>query len=205
MFGIWGGFCCSISSGLLTAVLVNHWLDDSAAGDGPARLLSLLGGHFNLVLQSCRSGHKVPEPAMFSSALQHLGVTSQQVDCIYICLSVTITVYPGRFQREYQCSMFSCPSDFRLCGWMQTRKVWRQQREQGWRPSWWKIWMTLWANWPTLLEFRCGPEQFDLVLLEEGKTLTGRWVPNKLLWQWTEEQDELLWLMNFTRFSFLTV
>ncbi len=151
MFGIWGGFCCSISSGLLTAVLVNHWLDDSAAGDGPARLLSLLGGHFNLVLQSCRSGHKVPEPAMFSSALQHLGVTSQQVDCIYICLSVTITVYPGRFQREYQCSMFSCPSDFRLCGWMQTRKVWRQQREQGWRPSWWKIWMTLWANWPTLL------------------------------------------------------
>uniref|UniRef100_A0A3B4Y6M7 Epoxide hydrolase 2, cytoplasmic n=1 Tax=Seriola lalandi dorsalis TaxID=1841481 RepID=A0A3B4Y6M7_SERLL len=65
-------------SGLLTAVLANHWLDDSATGDGPARLLSLLGGHFDLVLQSCRSGHRVPEPAMFSSALQQLGVTSQQ-------------------------------------------------------------------------------------------------------------------------------
>ncbi|XP_034721058.1 bifunctional epoxide hydrolase 2 [Etheostoma cragini] len=65
-------------SGLLTAVLANHWLDDSAAGDDPARLLSLLGGHFDLVLQSCRSGHRVPEPAMFVSALQHLGVTSQQ-------------------------------------------------------------------------------------------------------------------------------
>ncbi|XP_037617942.1 bifunctional epoxide hydrolase 2-like [Sebastes umbrosus] len=65
-------------SGLLTAVLANHWLDDGVAGDGPARLLSLLGGHFDLVLQSCRSGHMVPEPAMFSSALQHLGVTSQQ-------------------------------------------------------------------------------------------------------------------------------
>ncbi|XP_074482975.1 LOW QUALITY PROTEIN: bifunctional epoxide hydrolase 2-like [Sebastes fasciatus] len=65
-------------SGLLTAVLANHWLDDGVAGDGPARLLSLLGGHFDLVLQSCRSGHMVPEPAMFSSALHHLGVTSQQ-------------------------------------------------------------------------------------------------------------------------------
>ncbi|KAG7215657.1 hypothetical protein INR49_022012 [Caranx melampygus] len=69
---------CLRRSGLLTAVLVNHWLDDSAAGDGPAHLLSLLGGHFDLVLQSCRSGHRVPEPAMFSSALQQLGVTSQQ-------------------------------------------------------------------------------------------------------------------------------
>ncbi|KAG7236316.1 hypothetical protein INR49_001135 [Caranx melampygus] len=69
---------CLHRSGLLTAVLVNHWLDDSAAGDGPAHLLSLLGGHFDLVLQSCRSGHRVPEPAMFSSALQQLGVTSQQ-------------------------------------------------------------------------------------------------------------------------------
>ncbi|XP_070786553.1 bifunctional epoxide hydrolase 2 [Enoplosus armatus] len=65
-------------SGLLTAVLANHWLDDSVAGDGPARLLSMLGGHFDLVLQSCRSGHRVPESSMFSSALQHLGVTSQQ-------------------------------------------------------------------------------------------------------------------------------
>ncbi|KAK5891041.1 hypothetical protein CgunFtcFv8_018335 [Champsocephalus gunnari] len=64
--------------GLLTAVLANHWLDDSAAGDGPAHLLSLLGGRFDLVLQSCRSGHMVPEPAMFRCALKHLGVTSQQ-------------------------------------------------------------------------------------------------------------------------------
>uniref|UniRef100_A0A671Z177 Epoxide hydrolase 2, cytoplasmic n=1 Tax=Sparus aurata TaxID=8175 RepID=A0A671Z177_SPAAU len=65
-------------SGLLTAVLANHWLDDRAAADGPARLLSLLGGHFDLVLQSCRSGHRVPEASMFSRALQQLGVTPQQ-------------------------------------------------------------------------------------------------------------------------------
>lgn len=65
-------------SGLLTAVLANHWLDDTATGDGPARLLSLLGANFNLVLQSCRAGHRVPEASMFSSALQHLGVTPQE-------------------------------------------------------------------------------------------------------------------------------
>ncbi|XP_069576402.1 bifunctional epoxide hydrolase 2 [Brachyistius frenatus] len=65
-------------NGLLTAVLANHWLDDSPSAERPARLLSLLGAHFDLVLQSCRSAHRVPEPAMFSSALQHLGVTSQQ-------------------------------------------------------------------------------------------------------------------------------
>uniref|UniRef100_A0AAQ5X835 AB hydrolase-1 domain-containing protein n=1 Tax=Amphiprion ocellaris TaxID=80972 RepID=A0AAQ5X835_AMPOC len=64
--------------GILTAVLANHWLDDSASGHAPAGLLSLLGGHFDLVLQSCHSGHRVPESAMFSFALQHLGVTSQQ-------------------------------------------------------------------------------------------------------------------------------
>uniref|UniRef100_A0AAX7SLM8 AB hydrolase-1 domain-containing protein n=1 Tax=Astatotilapia calliptera TaxID=8154 RepID=A0AAX7SLM8_ASTCA len=65
-------------SGLLTAVLANHWVDDRAAGDGTGRLLSLLGGHFDLVLQSCHLGHRVPEPAMFSSALQRLGVTPKQ-------------------------------------------------------------------------------------------------------------------------------
>ncbi|KAM3585400.1 uncharacterized protein V6R79_016897 [Siganus canaliculatus] len=66
-------------NGLLTAVLANHWLDDSADEDErPARLLSLLGGHFDLVLQSCTLGQRVPEPAMFSSALQRLGVTPQQ-------------------------------------------------------------------------------------------------------------------------------
>uniref|UniRef100_A0A665W7D5 AB hydrolase-1 domain-containing protein n=1 Tax=Echeneis naucrates TaxID=173247 RepID=A0A665W7D5_ECHNA len=69
---------CLRRSGIRTAVLANHWLDDSAAGDHMGCLLSQLGGHFDLVLQSCRSGLRVPEAAMFSSALQQLGVTSQQ-------------------------------------------------------------------------------------------------------------------------------
>ncbi|XP_043965283.1 bifunctional epoxide hydrolase 2 isoform X2 [Gambusia affinis] len=64
--------------GVLTAVLANHWLDDSASGDHPARLLCLLGSNFNLLLQSCHAGHRVPEVAMFNSALDQLGVPSQQ-------------------------------------------------------------------------------------------------------------------------------
>ncbi|XP_017290041.1 bifunctional epoxide hydrolase 2 [Kryptolebias marmoratus] len=64
--------------GVLTAVLANQWLDDSASRDASARLLCLLGRHFDLVLQSCHSGHRVPEPALFSSALQQLGVSPQQ-------------------------------------------------------------------------------------------------------------------------------
>lgn len=64
--------------GVLTAVLADHWLDDGASGDGAARLLSLLGRHFDLVLQSCRSGHRVAEASVFSCALQQLGVTPQQ-------------------------------------------------------------------------------------------------------------------------------
>uniref|UniRef100_H2L852 AB hydrolase-1 domain-containing protein n=1 Tax=Oryzias latipes TaxID=8090 RepID=H2L852_ORYLA len=62
-------------SGVLTAVLANHWLDDCADEDSSARLLCLLGGHFDLVLQSCHLGHRVPEPTMFSTSLQQLGVT----------------------------------------------------------------------------------------------------------------------------------
>lgn len=73
-------------SGLQTAVLANHWIDDSSGGEAPARLLSLLGSHFDLVLQSCRVGHRVPESAVFTSALQHLGVTAQQVGQDPLCM-----------------------------------------------------------------------------------------------------------------------
>ncbi|CAN9498406.1 unnamed protein product [Ophioblennius macclurei] len=65
-------------NGTPTAVLANHWMDDRAEGDASGRLLSVLGAHFDLVLQSCRVGHRLPESAMFSAALQRLGVTAQQ-------------------------------------------------------------------------------------------------------------------------------
>lgn len=63
--------------GFLTAVLANHWLDDT---DSSSLHLCLLGGYFDLVHQSCRSqGHRVPEAAMFKSALEQLGVEPEQV------------------------------------------------------------------------------------------------------------------------------
>uniref|UniRef100_A0A3P9HIK4 Epoxide hydrolase 2, cytoplasmic n=1 Tax=Oryzias latipes TaxID=8090 RepID=A0A3P9HIK4_ORYLA len=67
------------SAGVLTAVLANHWLDDCADEDSSARLLCLLGGHFDLVLQSCHLGHRVPEATMFSTSLHQLGVTPKNV------------------------------------------------------------------------------------------------------------------------------
>lgn len=139
---VWAGVL--LPSGLLTAVLANHWLDDRAAADGPARLLSLLGGHFDLVLQSCRSGHRVPEASMFSRALQQLGVTPQQVDDTVWYVSL----------HSLHTGTNTCPSGFRLCGWMQRRTVWRQRRPRGWRPSWWAIWTTRSGSWQTSQEFR---------------------------------------------------
>uniref|UniRef100_A0A8K9VCF2 Epoxide hydrolase 2, cytoplasmic n=1 Tax=Oncorhynchus mykiss TaxID=8022 RepID=A0A8K9VCF2_ONCMY len=65
--------------GLLTGVLANQWVDDSGSGDSSGRLLSLLGGHFDVVLQSCRTGLRVPETDLFTSALTQLGVPPKQV------------------------------------------------------------------------------------------------------------------------------
>lgn len=64
--------------GVLTGVLANQWVDDCASGDGLGRALSLIGSHFDLLLQSCHSGFRVPEPSMFNSALQRLGVSATQ-------------------------------------------------------------------------------------------------------------------------------
>lgn len=58
-------------------MLANHWLDDT---ESSSCHLCLLGGHFDLVLQSCHSqGHRVPEAAMFKSALEQLEVEPEQV------------------------------------------------------------------------------------------------------------------------------
>lgn len=105
-------------SGLLTAVLANHWVDDGANRDGAAWLLALLGRHFDLVLQSCRTGHRVPEAAMLSCALQHLGVTSQQVGApLKLRLGDPV--------------LSRLSAGFRPCGWMQMRRGWRQQAGRG--------------------------------------------------------------------------
>lgn len=103
----------SVPSGYLTAVLANHWIYDSGDTEGPARLLSHLGGHFDLVLQSCRTGHRVPEAAMFSSALQQLGVTSQQV----AAPSAACARLYNPQQRLVNASVFSGPVAGRRRGW----------------------------------------------------------------------------------------
>lgn len=69
----------SLFSGFLTAVLANNWLDDT---ESSSSYLCLLGGYFDLVLQSCRSqGYRVPEASIFKSALEQLGVEPEQVSC----------------------------------------------------------------------------------------------------------------------------
>uniref|UniRef100_A0A3B5LGP5 AB hydrolase-1 domain-containing protein n=1 Tax=Xiphophorus couchianus TaxID=32473 RepID=A0A3B5LGP5_9TELE len=76
LFNFWGVVVPSRPAGVFHKLEELHNL---ASGDRPARLLCLLGSNFDLVLQSCRSGHRVPEVAMFNSALDQLGIPSQQV------------------------------------------------------------------------------------------------------------------------------
>ncbi|KAL0969365.1 hypothetical protein UPYG_G00226120 [Umbra pygmaea] len=64
--------------GLLTGVLANQWVDDSGSGAGSGRLISQLAGHFDVVLQSCRTGSRVPETDLFTAALAQLGVSPEQ-------------------------------------------------------------------------------------------------------------------------------
>ncbi|XP_072546443.1 bifunctional epoxide hydrolase 2 [Salminus brasiliensis] len=60
--------------GIRTCVLANMWLDDSPQRDSVAKILYVLESHFDLVVRSCQIGAKLPEPAMFHSALDKLHV-----------------------------------------------------------------------------------------------------------------------------------
>ena len=75
------GHGCPASSlvGVTTGVLANLWVDDTPQRERTAQILSVLEGHFDLVLRSCFTGARVPEPAMFNMALEKLGLTPQQV------------------------------------------------------------------------------------------------------------------------------
>ncbi|XP_012677854.1 bifunctional epoxide hydrolase 2 [Clupea harengus] len=64
--------------GVTTGVLANLWVDDTPQRERTAQILSVLEGHFDLVLRSCFTGARVPEPAMFNMALEKLGLTPQQ-------------------------------------------------------------------------------------------------------------------------------
>lgn len=102
-------------SGILTAVLANNWLDDS---ESSSCHLCLLGGYFDLVLQSCRSqGHRVPEASIFKSALEQLRVEPEQVsyEDTKLWFSQIYAVWIVDSQ------MWFLPGSVRLCGWTLTR------------------------------------------------------------------------------------
>ncbi|KAJ8398067.1 hypothetical protein AAFF_G00431440 [Aldrovandia affinis] len=65
--------------GVVTCVLAQSWVDDSEQRADTAQTLFILNTHFDLVLQSCRVGARLPDSALFNHALQRLGATPQQV------------------------------------------------------------------------------------------------------------------------------
>ncbi|XP_076835394.1 bifunctional epoxide hydrolase 2 [Brachyhypopomus gauderio] len=64
--------------GIPTCVLANIWVDDSLQRDSTAKVLSVLASHFDLVLRSCDIGARLPEPKVFQTALDKLGVKPDQ-------------------------------------------------------------------------------------------------------------------------------
>ncbi|XP_063040272.1 bifunctional epoxide hydrolase 2 [Engraulis encrasicolus] len=65
--------------GIMTGVLANLWVDDTPERHRTSQILSVLEAHFDLVLQSCFTGARVPETGMFDKAVEKLGLTRQQV------------------------------------------------------------------------------------------------------------------------------
>ncbi|XP_062862779.1 bifunctional epoxide hydrolase 2 [Trichomycterus rosablanca] len=60
--------------GITTCVLANIWVDDTSHRDSTAKILSVLESHFDLVVQSCHVGAKLPEPAILLTALNKLNI-----------------------------------------------------------------------------------------------------------------------------------
>uniref|UniRef100_A0A9J7YVY9 Epoxide hydrolase 2, cytoplasmic n=1 Tax=Cyprinus carpio carpio TaxID=630221 RepID=A0A9J7YVY9_CYPCA len=64
--------------GIATCVLANIWVDDTDQRDGVARILSVLENRFDLVVRSCYAGVRIPEPDIFTNALEKLAVKPQE-------------------------------------------------------------------------------------------------------------------------------
>lgn len=64
--------------GITTCVLANIWVDDTDQRDGVARILSVLESRFNLVVRSCHAGVRIPEPDIFTNALEKLALKPQE-------------------------------------------------------------------------------------------------------------------------------
>ncbi|XP_073683744.1 bifunctional epoxide hydrolase 2 [Garra rufa] len=64
--------------GIATGVLANIWVDDTDQRDGIAKILSVLESRFDLVVRSCYAGVRIPEPDIFTNALEKLAVKPQE-------------------------------------------------------------------------------------------------------------------------------
>ena len=64
-------------------MLGNSWVDDSEKRDWMGLVLLVLSLHFDLVVQSCRAGARLPDPALLRHALQELHATPEQASLLY--------------------------------------------------------------------------------------------------------------------------
>uniref|UniRef100_A0A8B9H3V3 AB hydrolase-1 domain-containing protein n=1 Tax=Astyanax mexicanus TaxID=7994 RepID=A0A8B9H3V3_ASTMX len=66
------------SISIRTCVLANMWIDDSPQRDSIAKILHVLENRFDLVVRSSQIGAKLPEAAVFQSALDQLHVKPKE-------------------------------------------------------------------------------------------------------------------------------
>lgn len=59
-------------------MVANIWVDDSPQRDSIARILSVLESCFDVVVRSSHVGSRLPEPAIFHTALDKLDVKPHQ-------------------------------------------------------------------------------------------------------------------------------
>ncbi|KAF7704534.1 bifunctional epoxide hydrolase 2 [Silurus meridionalis] len=64
--------------GIKTGVVANIWVDDSPQRDSVAKILSVLKSCFDVVVNSCHTGSRLPEPTIFHTALDKLNVKPHQ-------------------------------------------------------------------------------------------------------------------------------
>ncbi|KAI5618940.1 bifunctional epoxide hydrolase 2, partial [Silurus asotus] len=75
--------------GIKTGVVANIWVDDSPQRDSVAKILSVLKNCFDVVVDSCHTGSRLPEPTIFHTALDKLNVKPHQaLTCFYFVLWV---------------------------------------------------------------------------------------------------------------------
>ncbi|KAK3538343.1 hypothetical protein QTP70_035225 [Hemibagrus guttatus] len=65
-------------NGIKTGVMANIWVDDSPQRDSVAKILSVLESSFDVVVRSCHTGSRLPEPEIFHTALDALNVKPSQ-------------------------------------------------------------------------------------------------------------------------------